>query len=432
VIYFFTFINIISFKNNILHHNSITYYKLNMRTLILFLFISSYSIAQTVTPLANAEIDSLLLLSNFTNNTGNINISNVVVNGVDSTIGLFNGYSNFPVSNGIVLSTGGAEWALSSSTIQKGPFATPAPITPSPYLTSLSNTLSNPGSGATFFHNKTSIDFDFTPQFDVINFNYVFASCEYKNYTCSQFNDIFGFFLTGPGITGDYHNNSQNLAIVPGSNNTPVCINSINSGISSPFQNINQCEYVDEDFLDYTYLFNENDTTVANYVPFPFNGYTDTLSINAILIPDSTYHIKIIIADARDVHFNSAVLLSSNSFSSFPNNPNVWGCTDTLAYNYDISAIYNDGSCLYTPVGLDELNDIKQSLSLISNPITSNTLQIEHITALHKITIYNSLGAIILENNTGNIDLSALQNGIYIINISDGNYNTSRKFYIEN
>ena len=42
------------------------------------------------------------------------------------------------------------------------------------------------------------VEFDFIPDGDSINFNYVFASEEYDEYACATFNDAFGFFLTGP------------------------------------------------------------------------------------------------------------------------------------------------------------------------------------------------------------------------------------------
>ncbi|RYY14623.1 MAG: beta-ketoacyl-[acyl-carrier-protein] synthase family protein [Chitinophagaceae bacterium] len=45
-------------------------------------------------------------------------------------------------------------------------------------------------------------EFDFVPDIDstsVLHFDYVFGSEEYPGYTCSSFNDVFGFLLTGPG-----------------------------------------------------------------------------------------------------------------------------------------------------------------------------------------------------------------------------------------
>ena len=61
------------------------------------------------------------------------------------------------------------------------------------------------------------LEFDFIPAYNTVSFNYVFGSEEYPDYVCSQFDDAFGFFLSGPGITGPYSNNSINIALVPGS-----------------------------------------------------------------------------------------------------------------------------------------------------------------------------------------------------------------------
>ena len=45
-------------------------------------------------------------------------------------------------------------------------------------------------------------EFDFHAGGDSISFNYVFGSDEYPAYVNTQYNDIFAFFLSGPGITG--------------------------------------------------------------------------------------------------------------------------------------------------------------------------------------------------------------------------------------
>ena len=68
---------------------------------------------------------------------------------------------------------------------------------------------------------------------------------EYLGFTCDEYNDIFGFFLSGPldgsnpQINGPFSNNAINLALVPENEaqtsftDIPVIINSINSGVSS-------------------------------------------------------------------------------------------------------------------------------------------------------------------------------------------------------
>lgn len=401
-----------------------------MNKLLFLCLLPSISFAQTVFPLQNSTIDSALLLSNFvTSNT--INISNVDVNGSDSTIGLYHSFSNFLISEGIIMSTGGAEWALTPGIGVTGPYSSYSSSTTDPHLESLQNQLIDSTVTTSTFHNITSIEFDFVPQFDAIGFSYIFASTEYNNYTCSQFNDVFGFFLTGPGVSGDYYNGSENLAVVPNSNETPVCINSINAGAASSVGNLSYCEYVDPDFTDYTYLFNENNSTLPNYISFPFNGFTDTLSINAVLVPDSTYHLKIVIADAQDNALNSAVFLTEQSFVSYPFDTIQWGCTDTAAINYNPSAIYDAGNCEYTPVGLEEVNGLKDVLSTIPNPITSSSISLEHVEGSMNISIYNSLGTQVISNTSGHIDLSHLKKGIYIIEISDGKHKTSSKYIIQ-
>src|ERR1043165_2351599 len=63
------------------------------------------------------------------------------------------------------------------------------------------------------------LEFDFVPAGDTVKFDYVFASEEHPGFWCQSVNDVFGFFINGPGITG-----TQNLAVVPGTN-IPVTIN---------------------------------------------------------------------------------------------------------------------------------------------------------------------------------------------------------------
>ena len=147
------------------------------------------------------------------------------------------------------------------------------------------------------------LEFDFIPQNDTIQFRYVFASEEYPEYVCSSFNDLFGFFISGPGITG-----TQNIAIIPGTT-TPVAINTVNNGIPGlyadpniPCNNTYPAYYVD----------NTNGTTIE------YDGFTTVLTALAVITPCQTYHLKIVITDAGDPAYDSGVFLEEGSLSTTP------------------------------------------------------------------------------------------------------------------
>jgi gliding motility-associated-like protein len=146
------------------------------------------------------------------------------------------------------------------------------------------------------------LEFDFEAGGDSISFNYVFGSDEYLAWVNSQFNDIFAFFLSGPGISGpfaapaEFPDGAINIAEVPGSDPVlPITISSVNDVINSEF-----------------YIDNPN--------PGPddicINGYTTTFTASAAVQCGETYHIKLAIADGSDDFLESVVVLEAGSFSS--------------------------------------------------------------------------------------------------------------------
>jgi hypothetical protein len=42
------------------------------------------------------------------------------------------------------------------------------------------------------------LEFDFVPLADTLKFRYAFGSEEYMEFANSSFNDVFGFFISGP------------------------------------------------------------------------------------------------------------------------------------------------------------------------------------------------------------------------------------------
>lgn len=148
---------------------------------------------------------------------------------------------------------------------------------------------------------RTILEFDFIPTGDSVKFNYVFGSEEYPNFVCTVFNDVFGFFLSGPGIAGPYTNGAVNIALVPGTAQ-PVTIGTINNG--NPGQS--NCPPTNAQY----YVNNTNGTSVV------FNAFTTVLRAEAQVQCGQTYHIKLAIGDAVDAFYDSAVFLEAGSFQS--------------------------------------------------------------------------------------------------------------------
>jgi gliding motility-associated-like protein len=150
------------------------------------------------------------------------------------------------------------------------------------------------------------LEFDFVTIGDTVKFDYVFGSEEYPGYTCSSFNDVFGFFISGPGIVGPFTNSAKNIALVPGTN-CMVGVNTINGSTANPCGSITSpCAPPNNA------LFNANvgGTTVA------YSGFTHVLTAISQVIPCSTYHLKLAVSDASDHILDSGVFLKAGSFSS--------------------------------------------------------------------------------------------------------------------
>ena len=125
-------------------------------------------------------------------------------------------------------------------------------------------------------HNDAAIlEFDFVATGTTMNFQYVFASEEYPEYTgaggCGNVSDVFGFFLSGPGITGTFSNNAINVALIPNSNQF-VSIANLNAGcdgLALPGDEFcNFCEYYINNGDGFTDPFN------ADPMYLQYDGYT--------------------------------------------------------------------------------------------------------------------------------------------------------------
>ena len=144
------------------------------------------------------------------------------------------------------------------------------------------------------------LEFDFEAGGDSISFNYVFGSDEYLGYVYTQYNYIFAFFLSGPGIVGPYDSpagfpdGAVNIAQVPDSDPVlPITISSVNNATNPEY-----------------YIDNPDEEGIC------INGYTTTFTASAEVQCGETYHIKLAIADGTDTFLESIVVLEAGSFAS--------------------------------------------------------------------------------------------------------------------
>ena len=153
--------------------------------------------------------------------------------------------------------------------------------------------------GSTQTYNAAILEFDFIPYSDTVRFKYVFGSDEYPEFAPpnnSGFNDVFGFFISGPGIPG-----IQNIAQLPNGGGV-VSINNVNVNNNSQYFNFNG----DGSMSPYD----------SNPMYIQYDGFTDVLEAVSQVQCGQTYHLVIAIADVGDGEWDSGIFLEANSLSS--------------------------------------------------------------------------------------------------------------------
>ncbi|MBS1548054.1 MAG: choice-of-anchor L domain-containing protein [Bacteroidetes bacterium] len=230
---------------------------------------------------------------------GGVTASNIVYTGVPGSRASFTATaSNLGLDAGVILCTGDATTIPGMAT---GDVGTSTGGGSDNDLQVLSGQAIN---------NAAILEFDFVPTGDSLKFRYVFGSEEYPNFVCSQYNDAFGFFLSGPGLSGPFTNNAVNIALVPGTS-VPITINTINSGVPGA-GDPTDCNNADPNWQNNSIYFvdNASGSTVA------FNGFTTVLTAYAQVQCGQTYHIKLAIGNGTDESLQSGVFLEAGSFTS--------------------------------------------------------------------------------------------------------------------
>lgn len=251
-----------------------TYKMMRLFLMLAFLFVSGISYGQLT---VQAGQTAQQLGNNLAG--ANINIINPSIVGDTTQYGLFNFTgTGLGLSSGVILSTGAISNAIGPNT-----------------STGASTSFNRPGdadlTSLAGFNTQDAVvlEFEFEVQGDELEFNFVFLSEEYNEFVNQSFNDVFAFYISGPGITGQ-----ENLAVVPGTT-TPVTINSINNGSFWQFYNDNTNGSVNIEFDGFTTLMKARKTN---------------------LTPCGVYKLSLRIADGSDDRLDSGVLLQENSLVS--------------------------------------------------------------------------------------------------------------------
>lgn len=167
-----------------------------------------------------------------------------------------------------------------------------------------------------------TLDFDFVSLSGVVSFNYTFASEEYPEYVCSEYNDVFAFFVTGPDpATGEEV--TRNIAIIPGtvSDSTPdgiaVAINSVNPGVPGASVSVpgTGCYYNFSGFYADNNFGNDNGSVTPNE-GIQYDGYTNKLTAQTTVVPCQVYHMHISVCNVGDNDYDSGVFLEGGSFTA--------------------------------------------------------------------------------------------------------------------
>ena len=263
---------------------------------------SNFVIGQnlTVTPLSLLGLQPEDIILNTFLGEG-VDVLSITYNGEPVSIGIFkDGFNQIGIDKGIIITSGDA--ALADDENNAG--GTGAPSSGPSNDFDLENLTTADLFDLAFF------EIEFIPTADSLQFKYVFASDEYPEYACSPFNDVFGFFITGPDPQGGNYS-AQNIALIPGTN-LPVTINNVNPGVVGSSGTIENCT-PPLGTLEHAEFYNDNPTGTQNLT---YDGYLDVFVAEAEVIPCEVYTMKIAIADVSDGAFDSGVFLEAKSFKT--------------------------------------------------------------------------------------------------------------------
>lgn len=279
--------------------SKISIHSLKQLLFAIFLVISApslYSQIMDVTDAATPPYTPVSLISDIFLGEG-VDVLSVQFNGQPAAIGaFFNGTQAVGIERGIILTTGNVASNTSNGNNIVGSELTGIDFASTANGSSASSSLLAALTTGPL-NDVAIITIRFRPTADTLRFRYCFASEEYPEYGCSKYNDVFGFFISGPGYPSP-----TNIAIIPGTN-LPVAINNLHPENTA----IAGCVPLNE------HLFVSN--LSSNKQP-SYDGLTKVFTATAIVTPCQTYTIQLAIADVNDARWDSGVFLEARSFGT--------------------------------------------------------------------------------------------------------------------
>ena len=350
-----------------------------MKNITLLIFLFTYSIGTINAQLVvTSSTNAVQLVNDFV--LSGVTASNVQYTGASNTLGSFsNGNTtNIGLPDGIIMTTG--------NLLGTG-IGNPSSDFATTDNSGAGNSALDAIAGFTTY-DASVLEFDLIPSGNVLEFQYVFASEEYNEYVNSSYNDVFGFFITGPDPSGGNYT-GQNIATIPGTAGTPVSINNVNNGVASgcaagPCTN---CAY----FVD-----NCNGTSIV------YDAFTTVLLAKIDVIASNSYHLQMAVADVSDGVLDSGIFLKAQSMKSYNSSTSI---KDVQLNSYLVYTNSLSDQLIINKVNNKEENEI--------------------------LSILNTQGQVIkqvsLQDEKTEFNISDLAKGVYIVKINGNNNSFVKK-----
>ena len=149
----------------------------------------------------------------------------------------------------------------------------------------------------------------------------------------------------------------KNLAVLPNTT-IPVSSTTVHTKINPVTingQTFSGCEAINEPF------FNGYNTAAS---PINYAGQTVVMNAHTTVVPNKTYHLKLVIADDETGEFNSSVFIEAGSFLS------------TISFGEDRTTANNNPACFGENITLDTKLDNTHTFKWFKKDASNNFIEI--------------------------------------------------------